>query len=511
MTKVKEKMTLHPVMTFLILTGVVMIISGVLNLLEFEQVTYSVNQTTLEYTTDIVSVENVFSLSGLKYIFSSTVSNFVNFAPLSSLIIILIEFGVMEKSGFLKTAITFLAKKMKKNTVTFIIVFLSVIASLMGDISYIVMIPLSAAVFKYGKRNPLIGIIAAFAGLTCGEGVSMIFTSVDSSLLSQSLLSARVIDLSYRMASISGIFIMGVAVLILSFVITWITENVIAKKFSNQIDNEEEFEDKVLTRKELRGLLFAIFGASVYFLIILYNIIPGLPFSGNLLDNTQILYVDKLFSYNSFFSNGFVFVVTIFFLILGLFYGLGSRTIKNNKDFVDALGYSLDGIGKTLVLILAASLFVSVVKYSNIGTVIVAYLASIFRVINFEGLPLIILLFIISAIATLFLPASISKWSIISPIAIPVFMNAGITPEFAQIIFRFGESVTMGLTPVMAYFVIYLAFLNKNSHEEKPIGLFKAIKYQVPYATISAIVFLILIVLWYIIGLPLGINGGTVL
>ena len=63
MTKVKEKMTLHPVMTFLILTGVVMIISGVLNLLEFEQVTYSVNQTTLEYTTDIVSVENVFSLS----------------------------------------------------------------------------------------------------------------------------------------------------------------------------------------------------------------------------------------------------------------------------------------------------------------------------------------------------------------------------------------------------------------------------------------------------------------
>ena len=90
-------------------------------------------------------------------------------------------------------------------------------------------------------------------------------------------------------------------------------------------------------------------------------------------------------------------------------------------------------------------------------------------------------------------------------------MNAGITPEFAQIIFRFSESVTMGLTPVMAYFVIYLAFLNKNSHEEKPIGLFKAIKYQVPYATISAIVFLILIVLWYIIGLPLGINGGTVL
>ncbi len=511
MSKIKDKMTLHPVMTFLILTGIIMIISGILSLLEFQQITYSISPTTFEYSTEIVGVENVFSFEGLKYIFSSTVSNFVNFAPLSSLIIVLIGFGVMEKSGFLKTAITFLTKKMKKNTVTFILVFLSVVASLMGDISYVVMLPLSAAVFKYGKRNPLIGIVASFAGLTCGAGVSFIFTSLDSSLLSQSLLSARVIDLSYRMASISGVFIMAAAVLVLSFLITWITENVIAKKFSNQISEEEEMEDKVLTRRELRGLIFAVFAASIYFLIILYNIVPGLPFSGNLLDNSQILYVDKLFSYNSFFSNGFVFVVTIFFLILGLFYGLGARTIKNNKDFVDALGYSLDGIGKTLVLILAASLFVSVVKYSNIGTVITAYLASLFRIVSFEGIPLILLLFVVSAFSTLVLPASVSKWSIIAPIAVPVFMNAGLTPEFAQIIFRFGESVTMGLTPIMAYFVIYLSLLNKHNQDEKPISLFSAIRYQLPFAFASLIVFLILIVLWYIIGLPLGINGSTVL
>ena len=82
---------------------------------------------------------------------------------------------------------------------------------------------------------------------------------------------------------------------------------------------------------------------------------------------------------------------------------------------------------------------------------------------------------------------------------------------FAQIIFRFGESTTMGLTPILAYFVIYLAFLNKNNQDEQPISLFQAIKYQVPYACLSVIVFLILIVLWYIMGLPLGINGSTVL
>ena len=511
MNKEKTKMTLHPVMSFLILSGITILLSGLLYLLEFQQTVYTINATTLEYSTELVEITNVFSLEGLKYIFSSTVSNFVNFAPLSSLIIILIGFGVMEKSGFLKTAITFLTKKMKKNTVTFILVFMSVIASVMGEISYIIILPLSAAIFKYGKRNPALGLIAAFAGLTCGSGISFIFTSIDSSLLSQSLLAARVLDINYRMASISAIFIMAVAVVLLSFIITWITENVIAKRLNNVVNEDEENEDKLLTRRELRGLLFALFAASLYVIIILYNIIPGLPFSGNLLDNTQILYIDKLFSYNSFFSNGFVFVVSMFFLLLGLFYGLGARTIKNNKDFVDALGHSLDGIGKTLVIILAASLFISIFKYSNIGTVIVAYLTSLFRNINFQGLPLVILLFVVSAIATIFIPTSITKWSIIAPTVVPVFMNAGITPEFAQIIFRFGEGITMGLTPIMAYFVIYLAILDKNNPEEKPISLWQGIKFQVPYAVATAIVLLVLIVLWYIIGLPLGINGSTVL
>lgn len=511
MNKEKTKMTLHPVMSFLILSGITILLSGLLYLLEFQQTVYTINATTLEYSTELVEITNVFSLEGLKYIFSSTVSNFVNFAPLSSLIIILIGFGVMEKSGFLKTAITFLTKKMKKNTVTFILVFMSVIASVMGEISYIIILPLSAAIFKYGKRNPALGLIAAFAGLTCGSGISFIFTSIDSSLLSQSLLAARVLDINYRMASISAIFIMAVAVVLLSFIITWITENVIAKRLNNVVNEDEENEDKLLTRRELRGLLFALFAASLYVIIILYNIIPGLPFSGNLLDNTQILYIDKLFSYNSFFSNGFVFVVSMFFLLLGLFYGLGARTIKNNKDFVDALGHSLDGIGKTLVIILAASLFISIFKYSNIGTVIVAHLTSLFRNINFQGLPLVILLFVVSAIATIFIPTSITKWSIIAPTVVPVFMNAGITPEFAQVIFRFGEGITMGLTPIMAYFVIYLAILDKNNPEEKPISLWQGIKFQVPYAVATAIVLLVLIVLWYIIGLPLGINGSTVL
>ena len=90
-------------------------------------------------------------------------------------------------------------------------------------------------------------------------------------------------------------------------------------------------------------------------------------------------------------------------------------------------------------------------------------------------------------------------------------MNAGISPEFSQVIFRFGESSVMGLTPLMAYFVIYLAMLNKYNDKESSIPLGEAIRYQIPYSILTFLILLTIIILWYIIGLPLGINGAIVL
>ena len=119
----------------------------------------------------------------------------------------------MEKSGFLKTAITLLTKKAKKKTVTFALVLISILLSLTGDLSFIVMIPLAGVLFKYGKRNPAIGIIAVFAAMTCGTGLSLFLTSVDSSLLSQTLLGASVLDPSYTASTFAFIFIMLVSII----------------------------------------------------------------------------------------------------------------------------------------------------------------------------------------------------------------------------------------------------------------------------------------------------------
>lgn len=507
----KDKMTLHPIMTLILLIGLTIVVSGFLSLIGMQAIQYKINPNTLEYSTELLKVDSLLSFSGLKYIFSSTVANFVAFTPLSSLIIILIGIGVMEKSGFLKKSLSLLTKRMKKNTVTFIIVFMSVVASFMGDLSYVIMIPISALIFQYGKRNPIIGIIASFAGLTCGSGLSFLITSIDSSLISTTILGAKVLDPGFRFATTSFLFIMFLSILVLSVTITIITEKYLINKLDKYEVPETDLEELKTTREEVRGLIFSAIAGVLYIVFFVYQIIPGLPLSGNLLDHSQTFYIDKLFSYNSFFSNGFVFVVTMFFVILGFFYGIGAKTIKNNKDFVDTLGHSLDGVGKALVLIFFASTFISIFQYTNIGNIIVAQLTNLITGLKFTGIPLIVLLFLITAISTFFVPSSLSKWSILAPTIVPTFMNAGITPQFTQLIYRFGECVTMGLTPLMAYFVIYLAMLDKFNPSEKPISLFKSLKYQISYSLICGGILLIILIVWYVIGLPIGIKGSSIL
>ena len=505
MKKIKEKMTLHPVMAIMILIFTVIILSGILSLLGFEATYNKVDPNTLKYTSEVVSVENLFSLSGIKHIFSTTVSHFVSFVPLSSLIIILIGLGVMEKSGFLKTVFTLLTKNAKKYTVTFVLVLISVLASIIGDLSYIIMIPISALLFSYGKRNPAIGIVTSFAALTCGSGLNILFTSIDSSLRTMTLLSAWTLNSGYEMSIRSFIFIMIIAVLLISIIITYISERITAEKV--EVYTFSEDEELEIGKNEKKGLIYSLIAGSIYLIVFIYNIIPGLPLSGNLLDYTQELYIDKLFSYDSFFSNGFVFIVTLFFIILGLFYGIGAKTIKNNKDLCDDLGHSLDGVGKIIVLIFFASTLISIFRYTNIGEVIVATFANLLSDLSFTGIPLIILLFIIVAISTILVPSSTSKWIILSGIVVPVCMAAGISAEYSQVLFRFAESTTVGLTPLFAYYIIYLAYLEKYNQTDKPINMIKSIKYQIPYSVLTFICLLVLAIIWYLTALPIGIHG----
>ena len=505
----KEKIGLHPVMVLLLLCFITIIISGVLSFFNVQATYNRVSTITGDYVVTTEAVTSLFNLSGLKYIFTTTVANFANFVVLSHLIIILLGIGIMVKSGFLKTVITMLTKKAKKTSVTYVWILICNIASIIGDLAYIIFIPLGALLFLYGKRNPFLGIVTTFASLTCGSALSIFLTSIDSSLLDYTLINAYIFDSNYVISSFGYILIMIVSIVLLSLLLANITENYMAKKMPKYDFPEEDIEDDlVITKKKMRGLIYSLSAGAIYLLIFIYNIIPGLPFSGKLLDYSQDLYIDKLFSYDSFFSNGFVFIVAVLFVLLGLFYGIGAKTIKNNKEFIDSLGYSLNGIGKVLVMIFAAATFINIFKESNIGNVLAASLANLVNNSNFSGFPISILLFLVTIITTLLLPSPISGWSVLSS-TVPTLMQAGVSPEFAQLIFRFGNAVAIGLTPIFAYFIVYMAFLGNYNQSDKPITLKRAISYQLPYALMTAALFLAILMVWYVVGMPLGVGTSV--
>ena len=507
----KKIFNLHPIVTFLIITAVIILLSFVFYIFNISGTYDLYSIINKDYSPVTESVVPLLNLSGLKYIFTNSVTNFANFSTLTNLIIILIGIGIMDKSGFLQTSVTLLTKKAKKTTVTFFIILICLFASIIGDLSYLIFLPLVSLFFYYAKRNPFIGLISSYGALTIGSGISFLFTSVDSALREITVLNADILQVDYIFNTNALFFINFIVLIAVAFLLTKITEDFVAKRLPKYNFTEVEMEEDIVTKKELKGMILSLLAGFIYLIIIIYNIIPGLPLSGNLLDYSQSLYIDKLFSTESFFSNGFVFIITMLFVIWGLIYGIVSKSFKNSNDVVDGLGHSLNGIGKILLLIFAASIFISVFRVSNIGPTIVVILSNFINNLDFVGMPLVILLLIASAFATLFIPSSVMKWGILSSVFIPAFMNAGLTPEFAQLVFRLGECVTMPLTPLLAYFIVYLAYMEKFNQESNSISILDAIKYQVPYALSSFVIILIILVLFFIANIPLGIGGAIAL
>ncbi len=501
--RVRDHIILHPVMSFFVMILITIVLSGILN---FFNVSTTYNKITASgsYESVLVSVDSLFNLSGIKYIFSNAVSSFSSFMPLSMFLITLIGIGIMDKSGFLDSFFYILTKKISKKTVTFSLALICIIASIMGDISFIILIPLAALLFKYGKRNPRAGIICAFASLSCGVGINIFMNSIDSTLLGYTTMAANMITSDYIINTTSNMLIMSVVTIALALIITSITEKVTVSDVGTY-QFEDEKED-YLTKREKRGLIISCICGILYTLIFVYNIIPNIPFGGNLLDYSQTLYIDKLFGYNSFFNQGFVFVVTLLFIILGISYGIVNKTIKNHRELCTSLSHSLDGVGKVLVLIFVASMFIFIFKKTNIGPVLVATFANLIASSSFSGIPLILLILVISAISTLLIPGSPNKWVILSGVLVPVFMNSGMSPEFASIAFRAGECITYGLTPLMAYFVIYIAFMELYSQGETD-SVISNIKYIIPYSLYTALLWVVVLIAFYIINIPLGISS----
>ncbi len=519
-----KKFYFHPITMFIVLTFFVVILSGILSFFQVQATYNTINMNTNELEPVLITIENLLSFDGLKFIISDSAKNFLSFAPLGTLLISLIGLAVAEGTGFIEMLTRRHISKIPRYIFTFMIIFIAIVSSLINEVGYAILIPLVALIYFINERNPILGIVTAFCGVSFGYGVSIFVGSMEVSLINYTKIAAKLIDENAHIALTSNLIFIIVATIITSIVGTIIIENIIAPKIGKykrdddlsvtekyQVINLEEEEQRQIEKDkyEKRGLRYALVVSLLFLLFFIYALIPNLPWSGMLLDMKETTYLNQLFGDNSYFQDGFTYIVSMLLIVSGIAYGIGSKSIKNDKEIIEKASKKFSNLGSIFILMFVVAQFIAVFRKTNIGMVVTAWLAYLLEKLSFSGIPLIIVTLILIAVSNLLLTSAASKWMIFSPVVVPMFMQSNISPQFAQIVMRVGDSMTKGYTPMLASFVIFIGYLNiYNLKKNKPYTIRGTLKLISPYCLLICVTWILLVVLWYIIGLPIGPGVG---
>lgn len=487
-----------PVTLFVLLSIVTIIASFILSNMgigaEYETVKDGVSQVVKVEITNLLTKESMASF------LTNIVSNFTSFAPLGVVLVSMLGVGVAEGTGLIDALIKKLILSTPKRLITIVVVFLGVLSNIASDAGYVVLVPLGAIIFKSFGRNPIAGIAAAFAGVSGGFSANLLIGTIDPLLSGLSQSAANIIDPSYIVNPTSNYYFMCISTFLITIVGTLITEYVIIPRLDrssnqNNLIEQVEVQDEnsfKFTKSEKRGLVFAGVSLAVLLVIIGIGLLPG-----GMLRNPE---TDSIINKSPFIS-GIVVILALFFLVPGVFFGIGAGKIKKDSDVVKAMSKSMSSMGGYLVLAFFSSQFIKLFEQSKIATIIAVKGADFLENIGFVGIPLIIGFIIITGFINLFIGSASAKWAIIAPVFVPLFMRLGYTPEFTQMAYRIGDSTTNIITPLLPYFPI-IAMLVKKYDEKSGIGTL--ISLMLPYSIAFLISWILLLVVWMLLNLPLG-------
>jgi aminobenzoyl-glutamate transport protein len=498
--KNRKKRTFSPIYTIWLLSLFIVFLSFVLSSFDFDAQQANIvnlNNPDATYSVELslITVNNAFSVDGLSFLLKNATTNLEILKPLILLVLSLVGIGIGEASGLFKKIFSPL-KKVKLNVLTFGLLFIAIISSFVGDYAYLILLPLSGIIYKYASRNPVLGILTVFVGITSGMGASLLFDYNDLVLGSTTEIAANVqrnINYVYNIGS--TVFIKFVSTLILSFGGTYAISKFWFKKYGKKVSLEEEIiEEKTSPYILLLPLLIMLIG--------IYSIIPNLPFSGILLDNSKELYVDKLMSSTSIFSEGFVYIFSILMMIIGFVYGFFSKTFKDSHDYNLGLSKALERLGPLFVMLFFGLQMIALFQWTNIGNVFIARMIDILGQTQITGLPLIVIFLIVVVISAVLSNNLTANWLLLAPIAIPMFMRSNMTPEYTQYIFSSFSGVGLSFTPLFIYLLISIGFIQK--YEDHKVTIFGTLRTIMPVTLFITGMWLIIVLGWYIVGLPLG-------
>ena len=488
----------HPAIIFLLLCVIIAVVSHICAKLGVSVTYTGLDRSTNEIKEMSSSIVSLLSPEGIRYMFTSAVTNFTGFAPLGTVLVAIIGVGVAEGSGLIGACLTKLVSSTPKRLITLVVVFAGVMSSIASDAGYVVLIPLGAVVFMSFGRHPLAGIAAAFAGVSGGFSANLMVGSTDALLSGISTEAAKMADATTTVGITDNWYFIIASTFLITILGTIVTEFIVEPKLGKYKGSvTETLAD--LTAEQKRGLRFAGI-ALVLFLIGMALLV--VPESGVLRnpETGEIL--------TSPFMSSIVVIISLLFLIPGIAYGIGAREIKDSNQVVNLMSKSMASMGSYIILVFFAAQFVAYFSYTNMGTVIAVKGADLLKNIGLKGIPLILLFIIVAAFINIFMGSASAKWAIMAPIFVPMLMGVDISPEMTQMAYRIGDSTTNIISPLMTYFALIVSFSEKYDEES---GIGTMISTMVPYSVCLLIGWTILLMLWYVFKLPLGPGAGIVI
>ncbi len=445
-------------------------------------------------TKEIVKPVNLLSKEGVHRILLEMVENFTSFAPLGIVLVAMLGIGIAEHSGLINAVIRILVLNSPRKLLTFVIVFAGILSNAASDVGYVLLIPLAGVIFHAIGRHPIAGMAAAFAGVSGGFSANLILGTIDPLLAGLSEEAAQIMDKTYEVNPTANYYFMVASTFIIAFAGTFVTEKIVEPRLgkykSESGDIETASMDK-LSKEEKKGLWRSLIALGVIIGITLIGIIPENGFfrcgDGTLLESPLIKGVVAML----FFTAG----------ITGLVYGFSIGKYKNDADVMNGMATSIKTLATYIVLVFFAAQFIAYFKWSNLGIILAVNGANFLMEADIGLIPLMILFILFAAGINMLMGSASAKWAILAPIFIPMFMIMGYSPELSQVVYRIGDSVTNVISPMMSFFALIIAFFQKYDSKS---GIGTIIATMVPYSLVFLLFWIILLIVWLLLGIPLG-------
>lgn len=458
------------------------------------------------------TIKNMFQGDNIRWIFNNALTtNWLSYGGgvLGTILVIMLGVGVAEKSDLLSVLIKKVGVKVSDTFLPLLLVFLGIMSSVATDAGYIILIPLAGLLYAGLKKNPLIGMAAAFAGVSAGFSANLIPATPSDVIIGN---NAKIFAESQSVPFISTTgealnapvmhyFFIVASTVLLSLVGYFITVKFIKPKLEKEsyvIPEDLHLKDFEVTETENKGLIWALFG-----LLIGGAIVAILAF-GPLSSYETVNAVGKITKVNPMMDN-IILIITFLFFMPGVFFGFRTGKFKKIFDVIKAMSSQMSEMGYILVLTFFCYNFLALLSYSNFGTYITYLGSKTLQSLGIDGSPILLLIgfILITAIINIFVGGLTSKWMLLGPIFIPMLyqVNSNLTPDLVSAAYRVADSSTNIISPLMSYAGIILVFMKKYKPE---YTLGDMIKLMFPYSVAFLISWTLLLIGFFVFKIPLG-------